>query len=62
MIRLILEYLNIPYIEVCFKSPKTWEIEGKPLYKDLPCLKDGDFMVHEVIPIITYILKKNGHS
>ena len=65
VIRLLMEYLNIPYEEIVYKTPQSWYED--PLSKshpniELPYLLDGDFLLDGAIPIINYILRIFGYQ
>lgn len=65
VIRLMMEYLEIPYEETVYKTPQSWYedplAKSNPLV-ELPYLKDKDFMVDDSIPVLNYVLKKYGHQ
>lgn len=65
VIRLMMEHLDIPYEEVTYRTPQSWYED--PLAKsnrnlELPYVIDKDFMIDESVPVLTYILKKNGYQ
>lgn len=65
MIRLVMEYLNIPYQDVIYITPQSWyedSLAKANRQLDLPYLIDDDFILDEAVPILNYILKKNGHE
>jgi hypothetical protein len=64
--RLVCEYLHINYIDLFF-TPDEWskykETEAKDwIIKDLPFLKDGDFVVTGPAAILLYIIEKSGKT
>ena len=65
IIRLIMEHLNIPYEQITYRTPASWYED--PLAKsnrnlELPYIIDKDFMIDESVPVLSYILKKNGYQ
>lgn len=62
-VRNLLEYMQIPYEDVFLEAPM--KIDVKWVFAAthmLPILKDGDFAIQGLTPVMKYICKKHGRA
>jgi glutathione S-transferase len=65
MIRLVMEYLRIPYEDIVYRTPQSWyedSLAKSSKATELPYLIDDGFVLDEAVPILNYILKKYGYE